>query len=427
MQNGVFVLSSTRKPLMPTSPARARKLLYSGKAAIFRRFPFTIILKDRLDGDVQPIRGKLDPGSRQTGVALVNEVTKKVVFVMVITHRGLAIKSSLLKRKGIRRSRRNRNTRYRKPGLPNTVKQAGWLPPSLQHRVETVMTWVRRLQKSATVSALSQELVRFDLQKEENPEISGIKYQQGTLQGYEIREYLLEKWGRSCSYCGAGNTPLQIEHIEAKTNGGTDRISNLCLACEPCNTRKGKQDVREFLRKSPELLGKILAQAKRPLKDAAAVNATRWALYEALKATGLPVEVGSGGRTKFNRASQGYPKAHWIDAACVGESGSDVVISDSLLPLMIKATGHGCRQVTRTDRFGFPRQTAKKGGPVFGFQTGDMVKAVIPAGRHTGMYIGRVAVRASGSFNIQTAGGVVQSINHKYCTVIHRKDGYAYS
>jgi hypothetical protein len=48
------------------------------------------------------------------------------------------------------------------------------------------------------------------LQKLENPEISGIAYQQGTLAGYELREYLLEKWGRKCAYCDATNVPLQI-------------------------------------------------------------------------------------------------------------------------------------------------------------------------------------------------------------------------
>ena len=52
-----------------------------------------------------------------------------------------------------------------------------------------------------------------------NPEISGIEYQQGELQGYEVREYLLEKFGRKCAYCGAENVPLEVEHIIPKSRG----------------------------------------------------------------------------------------------------------------------------------------------------------------------------------------------------------------
>lgn len=424
--NGIFVVSSSRKPLMPTSPARARKLLDSGKAAVLRRFPFTIILKDRELGNTQPIRLKIDPGSKETGIALVNEVSRKVLFAMVLVHRGQVIKGSLDSRRAIRRSRRNRKTRYRAPRFDNRTRPKGWLAPSLQHRVETTLTWVNRFGRFLPISALSQELVKFDLQKMENPEISGIEYQQGTLAGYEDREYLLEKGGRVCSYCGAKDVPLQVEHIEARANGGTNRISNLCTSCGPCNTKKGTQNIREFLKHKPELLKKILAQAKRPLKDATAVNATRWALFQRLQSTGLPVETGSGGRTKFNRSCQGLPKDHWIDAACVGVSGESIIIPSGMSPLVAKATGHGCRQVTRTDRFGFPRQTAKKGGSVFGFQTGDIVRAVVPKGKKVGTYTGKVSVRSSGSFNVQAGGVNVQGISHKHCSLVHKKDGYAY-
>lgn len=424
--NGVLVISNTKTPLMPTSPARARKLLYSGKAAVFRRFPFTIILKNRSDGDVQPIRTKLDPGSKQTGIALVNEVTKKVIFAMIVVHRGMTIEKSILSRKGIRNSRRNRKTRYRKPGLPNTIKPKGWLAPSLLHRPLTVMTWVNRLRKFSPVTDLSMELVKFDMQLMENPEISGIEYQQGTLAGYEVREYQLEKWGRACMYCDAKDVPLQIEHIKAKTNGGSNRICNLGLACEPCNLKKGKLDIRVFLKDNPELLEKILSQAKRPLKDAAAVNSTRWNLFEKLQKTGLPVETGSGGRTKFNRTKQGYQKEHWIDAACVGVSGSEVFVPDWMAPLIANAAGHGNRQMCKTDKFGFPISHRTRQKIHFGFQTGDMVKAVVPKGKRIGTHIGRLLTRATGSFDIQTPNGRVAGISYKYIKPIQKMDGYRY-
>jgi HNH endonuclease len=158
------------------------------------------------------------------------------------------------------------------------------------------------------------------LQKLENPEISGLEYQQGTLQGYEVRQYLLQKWNRQCSYCGKKNMPLQVEHIYPRAKGGTDRISNLTLSCEKCNVAKGTQDIKEFLARKPDVLKKVLAQAMAPLKDATAVNATRWALYGQLKSMGLPLECGSGGLTKFNRVTRELPKEHWIDAACDGKA-----------------------------------------------------------------------------------------------------------
>jgi hypothetical protein len=105
----------------------------------------------------------------------------------------------------------------------------------LQHRVENTLSWVRKLIRFAPIGLISQELVRFDLQQIENPEISGVEYQQGELQGYEVREYLLNKWDRKCSYCGVENIPLQVEHIHPKSKGESNRVSNLCLACEKCN------------------------------------------------------------------------------------------------------------------------------------------------------------------------------------------------
>nr|WP_307785955.1 RNA-guided endonuclease IscB [Okeania sp. KiyG1] len=162
-----------------------------------------------------------------------------------------------------------KNLRYRKPGNPNKKKPTGWLAPSLIHRVETTMTWVKRLIKFSPVESISMELVRFDTQLIQNPEIKGIEYQQGELAGYELREYLLEKWGPRCaSTSGKTNTPLEIEHIHPKSKGGSDRVSNLTVACTKCNQIKSNQDVKDFLSGKPELLKRILTQAKSPLKDA---------------------------------------------------------------------------------------------------------------------------------------------------------------
>ena len=211
MSNLVLVLDTNRKPLNPCTPGVARSLLKSGKASVFRRFPFTIILNKQVDDNPEPMQLKLDPGSKTTGIALLQGV--KVVWGAELTHRGQQIKDALESRRALRRGRRNRKTRYRQPRFLNRTRPDGWLAPSLQHRVETILTWVNRLLRYAPVAGISQELVRFDLQQMDNPEISGIEYQQGTLFGYEVREYLLAKWQRKCAYCGAENVPLQVEHI----------------------------------------------------------------------------------------------------------------------------------------------------------------------------------------------------------------------
>lgn len=422
MSNLVFVLDTQKRPLNPIRPGLARKLLSNGKAAVFKRYPFTLILKVEVIAPQKPITLKLDPGSKTTGVALVQG--EDVIFGAELTHRGQAIKASLQSRCSLRRGRRNRHTRYRKAKFSNRTRPKGWLAPSLQHRVETTLTWVTRLTKVAPIASITQELVRFDLQQLENPEISGIEYQQGVLHGYEVREYLLNKWDRTCAYCGVTNTPLQVEHIHPKAKGGSNRISNLCLACDACNKKKGTQDVEQLLSKKPEILKRILSQAKRPLKDAAAVNSTRWALFNRLRTTGLPVSTGSGGLTKFNRTRLNLAKTHWLDAACVGKVESLKILTNK--PLLIKATGHGTRQMCRTDKFGFPSRYVPRFKFVKGFQTGDIVKAVVTSGKKIGTYVGRVAVRTSGSFNI-SASELVSGISYKYCSIIHRKDGYSYA
>jgi hypothetical protein len=270
------------------------------------------------------------------------------------------------------------------------------------------------------------ELIKFDTQLMQNPDISGVEYHQGTLAGYDIREYLLEKWNRQCAYCGKKDIPLQIEHIQPRKNGGTNRISNLTLSCEACNIKKGTQPVEHFLKSKPDVLRRIQSQAKAPLKDTAAVNASRYALFVQLQTLGLPVECGSGGLTKYNRICKGLPKAHWVDAACVGRSTPEQLSLDHVSPLLVQATGRQSRQMCRTDRYGFPRTSAKVQRVIHGFQTGDIVRAIVPSGKKTGRHSGRVAVRACGSFNIQTHHALVQGISYRYCVTLHKNDGYSY-
>jgi 5-methylcytosine-specific restriction endonuclease McrA len=423
----VFVLDKNLKPLDPCHPARARELLQKRRAKVFKRYPFTIVLQDRVakDSITHSHRIKIDPGSKTTGVAVVCEETGRVTNALEISHRGQQIKEAIESRKALRRGRRNRKTRYRKPRFLNRTRKQGWLPPSLESRIANIETIVRRIRKLCPVAAISQELVRFDLQQMQNPEINGVEYQRGELFGFEVKEYLLQKWGRKCAYCGVENVPLEIEHILARSKGGSNRVSNLCPSCHSCNQAKGNKPVEEFLKKKPEVLKRVLAHTSAPLKDATAVNATRWELYRRLKSTGLPVEVGSGGLTKFNRTGRNIKKAHWTDAVCVGASTPERLLLKGVKPLIIKAKGHGTRSRCRTDKYGFPKAHAPKAKYFQGFQTGDIVKADVLTGKFVGQYVGRIAIRFRPSFVLQLSTQKFD-VHPKYLRTIHKADGYEY-
>jgi hypothetical protein len=391
----VFVLDTDKQPLTPLHPGGARSLLKAGKAAVYRRYPFTIILRAKVETPAPtPLRLKIDPGARTTGLALVNDETGEVVWAAELTHRGAEISRALDKRRAVRRGRRTRQTRYRAPRFHNRRRRAGWLPPSLMSRVENILTWVGKLSRLCHVTALSQELVRFD-----------------------SRRWRTRK-SRASSTSKAPSSDTNSESTCLKSGTG---------ACQPCNQAKGIQDVRVFLEHKPAFLARMLAQAKTPLKDATAVNVTRWELKRRLEETGLPVETGSGGRTKYNRTKQNLPKTHWLDAACVGASTPASLHTAQVVPLLIKATGRGHRRMCNPSEIGLPISHRQRHKRYFGYQTGDLVRAVAPETLACrGTHVGRVAVRARGTFTISTKRGKVTDVPFRFCTPIGRTTGYSY-
>lgn len=427
--NRIFVLSQQGNPLMPCSPARARKLLALKKAMVYKRYPFTIKLVGLNEGNVQPLELKYDPGSKETGVGIVLHGKKRniAIFVAILTHRGQEIKDGLESRRATRRSRRHRKTRYRKARFLNRSRKAGWLPPSVQSRVDNIAEWTKRFIKLSPVSFISVEQVKFDTQKMNNAVIEGKEYQRGTLFEYEVKQYLLEKYQYQCVYCQKKNVPFEKEHVVPKSRGGSNRISNLVLSCRECNQKKDNLTIEEYLKNKPVLLRKIKSQMKAPMKDVASVNSTRLILPEELRKTGLPVLTGTGAETSYNRINQGYEKQHYIDALCVGETGKNIYLPKGIKPLLIKKEKRNSRQMCLVDKYGFPRSKAKGSKIVKGFKTGDIVKAVVLKGKKKGVYIGKVSVRSSGRFNIKIKTGRIESVNWKCCCLLHKFDGYSYN
>lgn len=439
--NKVLVLDTNRKPLMPCYPARARKLLTRGRASVFRRYPFTIILHDRTveESVLQDIEIKIDQGSKTTGIALVvhGNQSSTVALAAHIEHRD-NVKSNLDSRRAIRRSRRQRKTRYRQARFLNRTKPKGWLPPSLLSKADNILNLVIRFAKLTPISGIAIETAKFDIQKLDNPDITGTEYQQGKMFGYtDKKAYLLERESYCCIYCGihASQAKMQIEHVIPKSKGGTDSLNNLVLSCKACNQEKGDQNVKIYLKDKPSVLRRVKAHLGISYKDAAHTNSIRLFVLNKLRyianMIGSTLKVGFGSTTKQNRVSLGLPKDHWIDAAVCTKYGRFVQVCAELKPLVIKAVGRGSRQFCRVDRYGFPRTSAKpKTKSFFGFKTGDMVKVTIPDGARTkvpvGTYTGRVAVRSSGYFDVKIKN-IKITVSHKYCQIIHLMDGYSYA
>jgi 5-methylcytosine-specific restriction endonuclease McrA len=418
----VPVLDKHKKPLMPCTEKRARLLLQRGRAVVHRRVPFVIRLRDRTQeqSTSQPVALKLDLSLRVTGMAVVREEETEegsvhhALHLAELEHRGQVAHQRMLRRAQARRRRRSARVRHRKPRFDHRTRPAGWVPPSLRSRLDNTLLWARRYARWVPLTHVDVERARSDTQLLRDPTIRGVQYQQGTLAGYEVRSYLLEHWQHHCAYCGKGGVPLEVEHITPRSRGGSERIDNLCLACQPCNAAKGTKTAAEF--GFPQLQ----AQAKAPLRDAAAVNSTRYILYARLKDAGFSIRTWTGGRTRWNRARFDVPKTHALDALCVGALAG---VTETDLPILgISARGRGTHLRTRLTKFGFPRGYCLRSKRVAGLATGDLVRAVVPAGQHKGVHVERVAIRASGSVRVGTADG----ISARHCALLQRADGYAY-
>lgn len=437
MSNYVLVLDTQRQPLAPCQPARARELLNKGKASVFRRYPFTIILNYIPEG---PIKSdfdlRLDPGSKTTGIAVVGQGKRgeRCVIGINLHHRGEWIKKKLQDRAVCRRSRRSRNTRYRPMRFLNRTRPKGWLPPSVNHRVATTRTWIDRLMRWCPITTARVELVSFDTQKLMDPDISSKAYQQGRLYNTEMREYLLTAHQHTCQYCKgtSGNNKLQWEHKVPKSRGGSNALSNATLACRRCNELKDNLTPMEWLAKIQHRKGPyydtlknniptILKNQSPSLRDAAVMNAIRYRHHDYLADLGLNPVFYPGWKTKRNRLDQRYRKDHWIDAACVGGIGSRTYISLNQRCLSVRSTGHGSRKMCLPDKYGFPRTKAKGPSRVMGYKTGDIVTANIPKGKFKGRHVGRISVRMSGQFSINQ-----HNVSVHYISKIYNSDGYGY-
>ncbi|MER5885159.1 RNA-guided endonuclease IscB [Streptomyces sp. NPDC001941] len=435
----MFVLDRHGHPLMPCHPARARELLRKGRAVVARHTPFAIRLKDRTraESDVDGVQLRIDPGSQGTGMALTESkkelrpdgrtvTARRGLHTVELRHRGAQIHKAMGQRAGYRHRRRSDHCRYRPQRSRNRERRRGWLPPSLQHRVDSTTSTARRLCRYAPVTEIHVESCTFDTHTMgAGRNLSSGEHRNGPLAGTDVRAHLRAKWDKSCAYCGATGVPLNIEHVRPRSRGGSNRVTNLVLACEDCNRAKGAHSLAAFLADRPETLAAIAGQLRPSLRDAAAMNAVRVQLIASLESLSLPVHCWSGHLTKGTRTRAGLAKTHTLDAVCVGpldNAAGDAIVRVPDRVRVIKSTGRGSYARTTPDRFGFPRLYRSRQKRHHGFITGDLVRVT----SRLGCWTGRVAVRADGKHSVTTST-VRRTVVHRKLRLLQRADGYTYT
>ena len=312
----IYVLNQNGQPLMPTkNHAKVRILLKSKKAKVIRRCPFTIQLMYSSTNYTQSINLGVDAGSKHIGISATTK--NKVLFESDVELRN-DIVNLLSTRRQNRRTRRNRKTRYRKPRFDNRKRKDGWLAPSVQNKVDTHLTVIRKVHEILPVSKIIVEVASFDIQKIKNPTIGGTEYQQGSqLDFWNVREYVLFRDNHTCQCCKGKSKDkiLNVHHIESRKTGG-DAPNNLITLCETCHTgyHKGTVNLPKRIKRGMSF------------KDASFMGIMRWAFYNKLKEIYPNVSLTYGYITKNTRIENKLPKDHYIDARCI--SGNPKAVSD---------------------------------------------------------------------------------------------------
>lgn len=328
----VYVLNQNGQPLMPTeNHAKVRILLKQRKAKVIKRCPFTIQLAYDSTNYTQEVTLGVDSGSKHIGLSATTK--DKVLFESDVELRN-DIVDLLSTRRQNRRTRRTRKTRYRKPRFNNRKRKDGWLAPSVQNKVDSHLTVIRRVHEILPISKIVVEVASFDIQKIKNPTISGTDYQQGEqLDFWNVREYVLFRDGHTCQCCKGKSKDkiLNVHHIESRKTGG-DAPNNLITLCETCHTGYHKGTV-----KLPKTIKRGMS-----FRDATFMGIMRWAFYNKLKEIYPNVSLTYGYITKNIRIENNLPKDHYIDARCI--SGNPLASSDGTVYYQKKVRCHN-RQI----------------------------------------------------------------------------------
>lgn len=378
----VYVLSINGKPLMPCTEAKARHLLREEKATVIRREPFTIQLKFECENQSQPVTLGVDAGAKHIGLSASTE--KKELYAAEVVLR-TDITDLISTRRELRRSRRNRKTRYRKARFLNRVKakKKGWLAPTIQNRINAHLKVVDNVCKILPVTKIIVETASFDIQKIKNPEIKGEEYQQGEqLNFWNVREYVLFRDNHECQNCHgkSKDTILNVHHLESRKTGG-NAPNNLITLCETCHKKYHE--------------GKIKLKQKRgqSFKAEAFMGIMRWAFFSKLKENySFEIKNTFGYITKNTRIKANLPKEHYVDAYCIAGNIQAKRLDYFLYQKQVRRHNRQIHKLTINK--GGVRKKNQSPFEIFGYRLFDKVKCK----GEIGFIFGR---RASGSFDIR--------------------------
>lgn len=290
---------------MPTTPQKARKLLKQNKAKIINYKPFTIQLLYATGEAKQPINLGIDLGAKHIGLAIQSE--NKVITKGEIELRE-DIKSLLDTRRQYRRGRRHRKTRYRKPRFDNRKRSKGWLPPSIQSRIDNTFMWIDKFTNLLPNPKVSIEVGKFDIAKMINPKIEGVDYQKGQTYGYyDVRYYVFARDSYTCQVCKKKGKILQTHHIKYVSKGGSNRADNLITVCTDCHTSKNHKE-------GGVLYNWMIKNKKVKIyKEATFMNIIRQRVFQ--KYPNADIVYGSW--TTPRRKELGLEKTHYNDAIAI--------------------------------------------------------------------------------------------------------------
>ena len=404
----VYVLDINGHPLMPTERhGKVKHLLKNGKAKVVKRCPFTIQLLYKSLTYTQSIILGVDAGSKHIGLSATTN--DKEFYASDVELRTDIVKL-ISKRRELRRSRRNRKTRYRQARFDNRKRKDGWLAPSISQKIKCHIKVVENVHKILPITNIVVETASFDIQKIKNPNIKDTEYQQGEqLDFWNVREYVLFRDEHICQCC-KGKTKdkiLNVHHIESRKTGG-NAPNNLITLCETCHKGYHNGTVR-----LPKTIKRGII-----FRDAAFMGIMRWAFYNKLREKYKNVSMTYGYITKNTRIENKLPKKHYVDARCI--SGHPLAKPSEMIYYQKKIRCHN-RQLFKINTL--------KGGTRKRNQSERVIKGYILFDKVT--YQGKeyfvFGRRISGFFDIRELNGNKVnkgSINCKKLKLIERCSGY---
>lgn len=405
----VYVLDVNGNPMMPTSRfGKVRRLLKDKKAKVIRRNPFTIKLLYKTETHVvQSCVLGIDTGSAHVGTAVYSK--GKILYISQVNIRN-DIKSKMDDRRGYRRGRRFRHTRYRKPRFlnrKNSIRKDRF-SPTMMSKYQSHIREIDFIKSILPISQLVLETGTFDTHLLKNPSLANPKishwgYQKGTNYGFEnTKAMVLNRDNYTCQYCKTKKGTLHVHHIVYRSQGGSDEIENLTTLCEYCHKNLHSGKLKDFE-------SKLEGKRKGQLKHATQMNSIR---IQLLKHYPDAIET-FGYITKANRQALSLSKDHYIDACVIASCGKPFNIKSKTY--YKRVVGNGTRILAKFRKVPIHLDRGK----IRGFRRYDKVKYrgkeyFIYARSKTGNFCVTDIFGNKPDFGIKTLG----SVNPKYLNKI---------